>query len=838
MKTRNFIMILLLIVAGMQTAKAQYIMQVWRSGASTPYVVNDVDSVKFVKAVTSIALSQESITVGRNETYQLSAIVLPEDADVKVVAWESSDASIATVDETGLVTAFALGSCTITASTSDGSGLSSWCQVKVGDDTHGAVNGHEYVDLGLPSGTLWATCNVGAETAEDYGNYYAWGETDYKTEYVWDNYVHWKRSDDYRYLTIYRYCLSEQYGNVDNLIELLPEDDAATANWGEGWQMPSGEQIGELMDLNYVTRTLYPFDDNDPEHPAGILITSKINGNTIFLPAAGQWRNSDEASDVNNWVYYWSRTLKRGDTSAYNLGIKVRGYNDSNSSSSRCYGLSVRPVCVQETPYIWPITSLEMTSTGLGLLVGEQASLGVRNVEPSYINPLKLVYESSDESVAVYDKFTGYVTGVGLGTCTITCRVTADGEAVGVCQVTVSDGNPITIDGHEFVDLGLPSGVLWATCDVGARWFGDYGDSFAWGETETQSNWNPYSWEFYKYSWSSSSNTLTKYCPLSDYGFNGFTDDLTELLAEDDAATANWGAACKTPNKTQCEELVNNEYTVITRATINNVAGFKVISKVNGNAIFFPRDWGQDYGRYWTSTLNSETPSKAYIMYFSSNYGRVSYSENRCSGFYIRPIVVPDDTDEHEYIDLGLPSGTLWATCNVGAENPEDFGNYFAWGETTMEQRDSYNWNTYLYSEGTKETITKYNTTDEQMELLPEDDAATVNWGSNWQMPSKEQFNELLNDDLTTRTTTTLNGVTGLEITSKSNGKSIFLPAAGYLRESGSLEFGNQYGLYWSRSRCADDSYWFAGRLYFTFSIGTSDIWRFYAQSIRPVRKQ
>ena len=123
------------------------------------------------------------------------------------------------------------------------------------------------------------------------------------------------------------------------------------------------------------------------------------------------------------------------------------------------------------------------------------------------------------------------------------------------------------------------------------------------------------------------------------------------------------------------------------------------------------------------------------------------------------------------------------------------------------------------------------------MELLPEDDAATVNWGSNWQMPSKEQFNELLNDDLTTRTTTTLNGVTGLEITSKSNGKSIFLPAAGYLRESGSLEFGNQYGLYWSRSRCADDRYWFAGRLYFTFSIGTSDIWRFYAQSVRPVRK-
>lgn len=826
-------MILLLMVAGMQTTKAQYIMQVWKDGAMAPYVVYDVDSVRFIKAVTSIALSQESITIGRNETYQLSATILPEDADVKDLAWESSDASIAIVDETGLVTAVALGSCTITASTIDGSDLSAQCQVKVGDDTHGAVNGHEYVDLGLPSGTLWATCNVGAETAEDYGNYYAWGETDYKTEYVWDNYMHWKRSDDYRYLTIYRYCLSEQYGNVDNLIELLPEDDAATANWGEGWQMPSGEQIGELMDPNYVTRTLLY---NDPEYPAGVLFTSKINGNTIFLPAAGLY---DGANNPNSgiYTYCWSRTLANISTSACILGLRVTSVGTVNTVY-RYYGLPVRPVCVQETPYIWPVMSLEMTSTELGLLVGEQASLSVKNVEPSYINIKKLVFESSDESVAVYDKFTGYVTGVGLGTCTITCHTANSSEVLGVCQVTVSDGNPITIDGHEFVDLGLPSGVLWATYDVGAECLGDYGDSFAWGETETQSYWNAYSWDGYKYSWSSSSNTLTKYCPLSDYGFNGFTDDLTELLPEDDAATANWGAACKTPNQIQCQELINSEYTQIKSTTINDVVGFKVISKVNGNAIFFPREWEETYSRYWTSTLNSENPSRAFIMYFSSGSCSVSYNDDRCRGYFIRPIVVPDDTDEHEYIDLGLPSGTLWATCNVGAENPEDFGNYFAWGETTMEQRDSYNWNTYLYSEGTKETITKYNTTDEQMELLPEDDAATVNWGSNWQMPSKEQFNELLNDDLTTRTTTTLNGVTGLEITSKSNGKSIFLPAAGYLRESGSLEFGNQYGMYWSRSRCADDSYWFAGRLYFTFSIGTSDIWRFYAQSIRPVRKQ
>jgi hypothetical protein len=143
---------------------------------------------------------------------------------------------------------------------------------------------------------------------------------------------------------------------------------------------------------------------------------------------------------------------------------------------------------------------------------------------------------------------------------------------------------------------------------------------------------------------------------------------------------------------------------------------------------------------------------------------------------------------EHEYVDLGLPSGTLWATCNVGANSPEEYGDYFAWGET--QPKDVYDWSTYKYCNGSISTLTKYcdnpdcgynGFTDNLTTLLPEDDAAAVNWGDNWRMPSKADFEELYNN--TTMTWTQQNGVNGRLFTS-SNGNSLFLPAAGYYEGS------------------------------------------------------
>ncbi|MBO4723117.1 MAG: hypothetical protein J5629_09355, partial [Muribaculaceae bacterium] len=138
---------------------------------------------------------------------------------------------------------------------------------------------------------------------------------------------------------------------------------------------------------------------------------------------------------------------------------------------------------------------------------------------------------------------------------------------------------------------------------------------------------------------------------------------------------------------------------------------------------------------------------------------------------------------EHTYVDLGLPSGTLWATTNVGANSPEEYGDNFAWGETTP--KEVYDWSTYQWCMGSYDTFTKYcnissygynGFIDNKLELDPEDDAATANWGPEWCMPSQEQIQELYNNCFSEWTT--LNGVNGRLFTGP-NGASMFMPAAG-----------------------------------------------------------
>lgn len=193
--------------------------------------------------------------------------------------------------------------------------------------------------------------------------------------------------------------------------------------------------------------------------------------------------------------------------------------------------------------------------------------------------------------------------------------------------------------------------------------------------------------------------------------------------------------------------------------------------------------------------------------------------------------------NSHEYVDLGLPSGTKWATNNVGANSPEDYGDYFAWGETTP--KDTYTWGTYSLCNGSNTTMTKYcndtsygnnGFTDTLTTLEASDDAATANWGSAWRMPTKEEFNELVN--YCTVTWTTQNGVNG-RLFIGPNGNSIFLPAAGEHEES-ELHEGS-FGYYWSSSLYTDGSY-HAWRLNFgSVNHNVSNINRFGGFSVRPV---
>ena len=153
-------------------------------------------------------------------------------------------------------------------------------------------------------------------------------------------------------------------------------------------------------------------------------------------------------------------------------------------------------------------------------------------------------------------------------------------------------------------------------------------------------------------------------------------------------------------------------------------------------------------------------------------------------------------------VDLGLPSGTLWADRNIGANSPEDYGDYFAWGETTP--KSVYNWSTYKYCNGNYKTQTKYctssydGTVDNKTVLEASDDAATVNWGDSWRMPTLAEQKEL--NSKCTWTWTTRNGVKGYKVIGP-NGNSIFLPAAGFCSDN-SVYRSDSYGYYWSASLC------------------------------------
>ena len=156
------------------------------------------------------------------------------------------------------------------------------------------------------------------------------------------------------------------------------------------------------------------------------------------------------------------------------------------------------------------------------------------------------------------------------------------------------------------------------------------------------------------------------------------------------------------------------------------------------------------------------------------------------------------ETNGHECVDLGLPSGTLWATCNVGATTPEGYGNYYAWGETSA--KETYNWSTYFDTNDGGSTFTKYKNEGGKTVLDPEDDAAHVNWGGNWRMPTEAEWQELL--DNCTWTSTTQNGIKGNKVTSNKAGytdKFIFLPTAGR-HDGGGLNDVGSFGYYWSSS--------------------------------------
>ncbi|MBU3837089.1 MAG: hypothetical protein H9777_01920 [Candidatus Phocaeicola faecigallinarum] len=364
-------------------------------------------------------------------------------------------------------------------------------------------------------------------------------------------------------------------------------------------------------------------------------------------------------------------------------------------------------------------------------------------------------------------------------------------------------------EGHEYVDLGLPSGALWATLDVTVN----NSVFFSWGETDPKQS---YMLTTYQYL-AGADSTLTKYCTDASCGDDGFIDGKFELQPADDVAHANWGGNWLTPTWNEWEELYSN-CTWKTETDEEGVCVFVGTSKINGKQIRF-KGVGAMQGSnllyakkgayYWSSTLISDNCMYANGISFSPS-SIVHKEGKRPMGHCVRAII-PGDRSSLNLVDLGLPSKIKWARTNIGAVSPEDTGLLYAWGECAP--KPYYDFTNYKFCNGTPQSLTKYCTDNEYgtadgIRLLDSvDDVASQLLGEGWRMPTVDDLNELIKE--CTWTFETINDQKGFTVVGP-NGNSIFLPFAGTMWQA-EMEYKNIRGFYWSSTLDDEGDMWAEG---------------------------
>ena len=318
----------------------------------------------------------------------------------------------------------------------------------------------EYVDLGLS--VMWATCNVGAKCPEEYGDFFAWGETKPKDNYWWDTYFDNNSGGDGLFGD--NITASSKYNNDGGLTILTPDDDAAYVNWGADWRMPTYNELCELRDSCAWTW----FDNGNSEFNgvAGYKVQGRKKGYTdkfIFLPAAGN-RSGTGIGNAGVCGCYWSTSIdpefsSDGQKLVFNTGEFLADL------SWREAGYSVRPVWGR---YV-DATGIELNKTELELAKDAVYTLKA-TVVPALAKDQRITWSSDNQDIATVDPYGG-VKAVSKGVCIITATC---GTLKKACMVTVKTIKP------EYVDMGLS--VKWATFNVGASHPEDYGEYFAWGE--------------------------------------------------------------------------------------------------------------------------------------------------------------------------------------------------------------------------------------------------------------------------------------------------------------------------------------------------------------------
>ena len=451
-------------------------------------------------------------------------------------------------------------------------------------------NNHPHmIDLGLPSGTKWACCNVGAEKPDDYGSSFAWGETRVKDSYTEENYLDGKGTD---------YNLGKDIAGT--------QYDAATVNWGSPWVMPNLEKMNELVD-NCTSEWTTENGVN------GRRFTGP-NGTSIFFPATGY---DGGLWGVGSLGYYWVST--HHESNLVNIlyfddGIVTIGPN------LRDYGRSVRPV-MSDAP-VYP--DLQVSQTQVNIDKGSSTTVEITSGSGEY----GVTNLNSSIARGTLQGTTITISALSEGNAKVVATDMQTGQKI-IIEITVTIGGDIVAytscpDNHHphLIDLGLPSGTKWACCNVGAQMPEDYGGYFAWGETKEK----------------------TSYTEENYLDGKGTSYDVGNDIAgtQYDAATANWGSPWVMPNKEQMKELNNcaSEWT-----TENGVNGRRFTGP-NGASIFLPAaglrwrgglNGAGSVGDYWSSTPHESGTDSSWGLYFDSGYVYTSYG-GRHYGQSVRPV--------------------------------------------------------------------------------------------------------------------------------------------------------------------------------------------------------
>ena len=314
-------------------------------------------------------------------------------------------------------------------------------------------------------------------------------------------------------------------------------------------------------------------------------------------------------------------------------------------------------------------------------------------------------------------------------------------------QLKAAAGIGGSTDNVEYIDLGLPSGNLWAKCNLGASAPEAFGDYYAWGEVEPKQVYTNSNHKWYKEG--APSLGFTKY---------NNEDGKLSLEDEDDAVIQKLGNGWRTPTLADFRELTNQKYTTIKKTTLNGVAGYQITSKKNKKSIFIPfagfkndkpqtREISSSESVAVCMTNQRRIDNQVFNCWtFAFEQDRIRrYGKRRYDGISIRPVKGPGVPIPNNCVDLGLASGLLWAKYNIGTTKPTEPGDYYAWAETSTK-KEYYSTNYKYFKAKYNIEVLKYNEKDGKEVLELEDDAANAYLGVGYRIPTKEDWEELLDD--------------------------------------------------------------------------------------------